>query len=773
MKKITFLPLAFLLLIILFFFHSFFTQGKLPIPSDTIVGLYHPFRDLYAKQYPNGIPYKNFLITDPVRQQYPWRYFAVSLEKQAQLPLWNPYNFGGTPLLANFQTAAFNPFNILLFIFPFALGWSILILLQQVLAGVFLYWYLSTLKLKYPARFLGSFVYVFCGSMIAWLEWGTLDQVTVWLPLILLSIDKLFLLSLRGETTKQSSKSKPIASAFVRLRNDISMWHVVLILSLICSFFAGHLQPFFYLFLIAVCYFFARWAQFGKSKKTFFTFLLLTVCFFILTAIQWIPTLQFIVQSARNADQLNSWQQPGWFIPWQNLVQFVAPDFFGNPTTLNYWGIWNYGEFIGYIGIFPLLTAIFALFYRRDKKTFFFGTFFFLSLIFSLPTIFAQIPYLLQLPFFATSQPTRLLFLTDFSLSILAALGLDYYLRSEKKLKILYPTIFMFVLFAGLWWFVLFGYKSLHIDLASILVSKHNLYFPTILLILVSVVVISTIFIKQSRIRNFLIIVLLCISVVDLFRFADKFIPFTPKEYLFPPTSALTYLQNQPGQFRIMETDSQILPPNFSIMYHLQSLDGYDPLYLQRYGELMSAIGRNKPDIHAPFGFNRIITPTNTESRLIDLYGVKYILSLSDLKEPKLVKIFSEGQTRVYKNINAFPRAFLVSKILPVSGKNQEISSLFDAKINLHTTAVVEDWNNESTTLSAGSAKVINYQANSVSIETQSSGDSFLVLTDTFYPTWHVMVDGKAEKIYRTDYNFRGVILTKGIHHVIFLDSLL
>src|ERR1700693_963866 len=135
MKKFAFLPLVFLLLIILFFFHSFLIQGKLPIPSDTIIGLYHPFRDLYAKQYPNGLPYKNFLITDPVRQQYPWRNLSMFSEKNGELPLWNSYNLAGAPLLANFQTAAFYPFNLLFFVLPFSISWSLLILLQPLLAG--------------------------------------------------------------------------------------------------------------------------------------------------------------------------------------------------------------------------------------------------------------------------------------------------------------------------------------------------------------------------------------------------------------------------------------------------------------------------------------------------------------------------------------------------------------------------------------------------------------------------------------------------------------
>ena len=89
------------------FFRQIFLYGYLPIPSDALVGLYHPFRDLYATEYPRGIPFKNFLITDPVRQQIPWRMLVVDLEKKLQIPPWNPYNFAGTPLLANFQTGAF------------------------------------------------------------------------------------------------------------------------------------------------------------------------------------------------------------------------------------------------------------------------------------------------------------------------------------------------------------------------------------------------------------------------------------------------------------------------------------------------------------------------------------------------------------------------------------------------------------------------------------------------------------------------------------------
>src|SRR3989344_9218683 len=77
------------------FFWQFILKGLLPIPSDTIVGLYHPYRDYYSAEYPNGIAYRNFLITDPVRQQYPWRFIAIIQIKQGEWPLWNPHSFSG------------------------------------------------------------------------------------------------------------------------------------------------------------------------------------------------------------------------------------------------------------------------------------------------------------------------------------------------------------------------------------------------------------------------------------------------------------------------------------------------------------------------------------------------------------------------------------------------------------------------------------------------------------------------------------------------------
>ena len=216
-----------------------------------------------------------------------------------------------------------------------------------------------------------------------------------------------------------------------------------------------------------------------------------------------------------------------------------------------------------------------------------------------------------------------------------------------------------------------------------------------------------------------------------------------------------------------------------SVIYKLQSVDGYDPLYLRRYGELIAASQRGKPRIDPPFGFNRIITPHNFESKIIDLLGVKYVLSLLDLKSAKLKKVFQEGQTRVYENKNVAPRAFFVDKIVYAKDKNEVISAMFDKDFDARKMAVVEVVENSRGVLSdpplrwtKGEAEIIAYTENKVVINTKNEGEGFLVLTDTFYPTWRAKIDGKDSKIFITNYNFRGIIVPAGIHRIEFYSSL-
>src|SRR3989344_1787007 len=99
--------------------------GQMPIPTDALVGLYHPWRDIGLDGYNLGkYPVKNPLVTDPILQTYPWRKTAIDNFKNFKVPLWNPYSFSGQPLAANIQSAPFTPLNIMFLFIPFNVAWT-------------------------------------------------------------------------------------------------------------------------------------------------------------------------------------------------------------------------------------------------------------------------------------------------------------------------------------------------------------------------------------------------------------------------------------------------------------------------------------------------------------------------------------------------------------------------------------------------------------------------------------------------------------------------
>lgn len=750
------LPIIYILLVVSIFFWPFLSRSLLPIPSDNIVGLYHPFQDFYRKTFTRGVPYKNYLITDPIKQQYPWRELSVSLGKKFLLPLWNPYSLSGTPLLANFQSASFYSLNILFLILPFSLGWSIIIMLQPLLAAFFLYFYLDNLKLNKWACAVGGITFAFCGFFISWLEWGTILHAGLWLPLILLCIDKIFYKNKR-----------------------CLFWIVLFIFSLSSSFFAGHLQTFFYVFSASFTYLILRWWQYKKKKKIPSIFIGSYLLVIVIIAIQLFPTLQFIQLSARDIDQANWQNNSGWFIPWTHLVQFVAPDFFGNPATLNYWSIFNYGEFIGYIGIFPLIMAFTAILFRRDKKTLYFALLCFISFLFSFPTLVSKLPFIFQIPLFSTSQPTRIMFLIDFSLAVLSALGFDYYMRNKKK--VLMPILIFLFVFLVLWIVVFMGNHLLNLSAFNLDIARHNLYLPSVTFIAIFSIAILAYIRKNKDLGKLFLIGFFAITVFDLLRFGSKYTPFVTSDFIFPQTKTLAFLQQKTGLFRIATSDAPVFPPNFSVIFRLQSVDGYDPLYLKRYAELIAALERDKPDISEPFEFNKIITPHNFESKIIDLLGVKYILSRTDIQSQKLIKVFREGKTRVYDNPYAFPRAFFVQKTMCFANKKQIIQEMFKDTVDLRQIAFIEDKEcvHLSNLWSNGKVRISSYSENKIIIETENEKEGFLVFVDSYYPTWHAKIYDNDDNIvrnaiiYLTDFNFRGVIVPPGKNTIEFYISLI
>ncbi len=719
-------------------------RGKLPVPTDALVGLYHPWRDSLADKFPNGYPYKNPLITDSIRQQIPYRKLAIDQLKRGHLPKWNPYSFSGTPLLANIQTAAFYPLNFIFWLMPFNDAWTLLVVLQPVLAFIFTFWYLRNLKLDPAAAFLGGISFAFSGFMVAWLTWNTIDHVALWLPLALLANDKL--------VEKFSWK-----------------WILILIFAETAAFLAGHLQIVLYFFIFINIYLLARlWWKHGGNiyqiSQQFLPFAIKSglVLFFI--SIQLIPSIKFILVSAREFD-LPPNLKLEWFLPYQHLIQFVAPDFFGNPATGNYFGKWNYGEFVGYIGLLPLLFGLICLFFRRDKKTVFFALAAIAGLLLATPNFIAKIPYLLNLPLVSSLQPTRILVIVCFSLAVLSALGLDFFLKSKLERKIFTRMLATgIVVISG--WLMTLIMRDKSIGPVQIMIMQRNMILPTLIYTSFVIGVLTSYF--RPKFTQWVILAFLVITIFDVYRFTSKFTSFSPQEFFFPQTATINFLQQNLGNYRFMTMDRRLLPANTSTYYKLASVDGYDPLYLLSYSQFVGAWTRATSDI-TPATFHRIITP-ESPNWVADLLGVKYILSLEDLTQPQYKLVFSEGQTKIYENVNVFPKAFLVEEVKSLPNKQAVADQMFADPTTLQRTAYVEKpLYIKPTPLTVNeTAVVVSNTENEVVVLTKTDVTRLLVLTDIYYEDWQVFIDGQQSIIYPVDLLLRGVVVPQGEHQVVF-----
>src|SRR5205807_2100293 len=102
--------------------------------------------------------------------------------------------------------------------------------------------------------------------------------------------------------------------------------------------------------------------SFTKGKKTFVYIreIWFVVLAFGLSSLQLIPLFEAYRLSARDAFMTELFHK-FQFAP-EHLITLFAPDFFGNPATLNFWGK-DYGEFMLYIGVVVLFFAVAGVFY--------------------------------------------------------------------------------------------------------------------------------------------------------------------------------------------------------------------------------------------------------------------------------------------------------------------------------------------------------------------------------------------------------------------------
>jgi hypothetical protein len=685
-------------------------------------------------------------MPDIVSQIIPWKHFTIDNLRSGIIPLWNPYSFSGTNHLANYQSAVLSPFNLIFFFLSFVDAWSILVLLQPLLAGLFMYLFLRSLDRSTYSSVFGSIAFMFCGFIVTWMDYATLGYAILFLPLSLYAIEKYF----------QSSKS---------------IFLLILFSTIPLSFFSGHFQVSLYFLAFIFVYLLFKYLETKDAKKLFFVLVTMSsgVC---LAMPQILPSMEAYSQSLRSTIY-----QKIEAIPLTYIATFLSPDFFGNPVTRNDW-FGHYAEWNGFTGTITLLLAFYSLFYLKTKKILFFLITAVISLAFCLNTPFLDLIVALKIPVLATSAASRIIVLFSFSVIVLAAFGVDYLKEDIAKFKkILSWFIFSLLLILPLWVIV---FAKILIPADKILIARQNLILPTLFIVLLSFIVIFSFLIKRIKNKKILILipcVLVLILSFDMLRFANKWQEFCDKSLFYPALKIDSQLNSMSG---INRTFGNLGTEAF-LYYKIPFIEGYDAVYIKRYGEFISA-AQNGVINESARSVVSLPKSGKFSQQYLNLLGVKYFIHKiadgqnawvfpfwKDVKNYSL--IYNDGVYQVFENKSVMPRVSMVSSYVVQNNDQQLINKILSKNTDLTKTAFLEE--DPNVVLGDGNAKarVMSYKSNEVSIKSSSKENSLLVLTDTFYPGWKAYVDGQETKIYRTNFAFRGVVLTKGEHEIVFKYS--
>ena len=109
-------------------------------------------------------------LSDPVWQFVPWLELARREIRDGRLPLWNPYQDGGVPLLGNAQSALGSPLVWPVLAAGAGVGWNVSLLLRLIVAFAGAWLWLRDLGRSPVACALGAVAFSASGPFVAWLE---------------------------------------------------------------------------------------------------------------------------------------------------------------------------------------------------------------------------------------------------------------------------------------------------------------------------------------------------------------------------------------------------------------------------------------------------------------------------------------------------------------------------------------------------------------------------------------------------------------------------
>lgn len=786
--------------------------GQTMLPVDNLFQ-WEPWRS-HAADLGVTTPH-NSLLSDLILQNYPWKLFIRRSLAQGEIPLWSPHILAGAPFLANGQHSAYYPFSWLFLLLPLGSAYGWYTVTQLWLAGAGMYGLGRVWGQRRPAALIAGLVYQGCGFLlVSAAVFPMILGAAVWLPILLGCLE--MILRRTTEAAETAGRTFPWAAAGAGALG----LHIL----------AGHIEITYYTLLIMAFYAAwrlvgaMRQAQRAgrpvwRSQARPAAWLLAVVAVgMMLGAIQWLPFYEIgrtnFRQSAASLDEVR-----GWGFPPRRILTLALPNFFGNPAHHHYtdllsgetlpfttnaygqpnphgagtsnWGIKNYVEGGIYLGILPLALAGWGVWRgARDRHTsrrtlvlwcvalvvlalnFIFG-----SPLYAL--LYYGLPFVNQL-----HSPFRWVYALSLCVAALAGFGAQALLEAPLRPRWQWRRLLLWLTPGALGLVFMAAAPTLYpgwetrLDALFRALAQAPDAFPHVRafvsylypqgVILAGLLLGSGLTLWLSRHSRRWVWLGLALIGVDVWAANHSFHAAADPALLDFRPALVTWLEQQPGPWRLTTFEAQGDKPfnaNAGWLFGLQDVRGYDSIIARQYVTYMAGI-----EEQGELAFNRIQPLKSWEalhSPLLDLLGVRFIITAENLETPKLQLVWQGEGLRVYENLGAVSRAYtiphsaarFVEDTLPWMRQQDPRRYLFVEAVDSGLAA------DEVTPAWPTPADIIHYGSQEVIVAAMVDRPAWLVLNDTYHAGWRAFVrtgesDAEQEtQLYRVNGNFRAVYL--------------
>ena len=204
----------------------------------------------------------------------------------------------------------------------------------------------------------------------------------------------------------------------------------------------------------------------------------------------------------------------------------------------------------------------------------------------------------------------------------------------------------------------------------------------------------------------------------------------------------------------------------------LYDIQGYNPLHLARYDDVITALNGEPQDYHTSF-----LLPSGLDSPLLDLLNVRYIVLDAGMPPNRddvravtsgAREVFGAPEVVVYERSSVLPHAWIVHDVRQVA-RGEALPQLVAGDVDPYRTALVEGALPETQAPPPGAeetARVVAYEPDTIEIATDASAPGLLVVSEVYASGWRAFVDGEEAPILPTHHILRGVPIPAGQHTV-------